>query len=268
MLTRSIRWFATPLLTAGYQGTLRIQISGLADQLLSPMAGSMCAVMHSGLVGDSLNYGVSLILGRPRDTEGGSPGNGCNVPSPSAPRGRLAAGVVRVTRRSAAQAEDSRMARTLAATVATSWCRRRYHSRESSAAGVNNVKVAECGRTFRGPDQLLLTLGFNFVRLPLVATVSTPGGTTVRSDTSAGADVLPVANAIGFDAGQNITIEAAARTWRQRQSLPSISAGVEFWGRSELPALPSRSSAPLKNPRNTAEAQVSGSGIAFHKRIG
>ncbi len=58
----------------------------------------------------------------------------------------------------------------------------------------------------------------------VIATVGTPGGTTVGTATDVGATVIPVASAVGFSAGQTITIDSG--TNRETAVVASVTGGA------------------------------------------
>src|SRR5208282_2437018 len=72
--------------TAGYQGPPAPN-QWFGGPAFSPMAGNMVLRDAGGLVVDSLNYGGLVDPWAAEGYQGESPGNGCSVPSPNAPRG-------------------------------------------------------------------------------------------------------------------------------------------------------------------------------------
>ena len=69
----------------------------------------------------------------------------------------------------------------------------------ASTAGANNVKVSSVAGFFAGRT-IIVDTGGN-LETAVVATVGTPGASTVRTATNAGATVIPVAGTAGFSAG-------------------------------------------------------------------
>ena len=196
--------------TAGYQGTPAPN-QWFGGPALSASAGTMVLRNAAGLVVDSLNYG---LLVDPWAAEGyhgtsGAGEGGCRVPAPGAGArggfgfGPAAAG--RSTRRTGARADfpdgldtDSNCNDFLLqpASILSA----------ASAAGATNIKVASVA-DFAAGQTILIDAGANLEKA-VIATVGTPGATTVRAATDAGATVIPVAGGMGFTAGQTITIDS------------------------------------------------------------
>ena len=65
-----------------------------------------------------------------------------------------------------------------------------------SAAGANNIKVASVA-DFAAGQTINIDMGANR-ETAVIATVGTPGGTTVGTATDVGATAIPVASAAGF----------------------------------------------------------------------
>ena len=86
----------------------------------------------------------------------------------------------------------------------------------------------------------------------VIATVGTAGATTVGAATDAGATVIPVASAIGFSAGQTITIDSGAN-----QETAVVASITEVGGDATITV-----AAPLTHA-HAAGAQVSGTGITL-----
>jgi hypothetical protein len=224
------------------------------------MAGSIVLRDAGGLVVDSLNYGGLVDPWAAEGYQGESPGNGCSVPSPNAPRGPFGReGSGNAPIKSAGRFPDGadtgsncrdflvQTAITLAA---------------DSAAGTNNIKVASVADLSAG-QMVIIDLSENR-ETASIATVGTAGGTTVRSDTSAGATALPVANAIGFGPGQSITIGSGANL--ETAIVASVNLGRRGFGGGGGSGASITLNAPLKNA-HAAEARVSGSGITFNKAL-
>ena len=93
----------------------------------------------------------------------------------------------------------------------------------------------------------------------VIATVGTPGGTTVGTATDVGATMIPVASAAGFSAGQTITIDSGAN--RETAVVAAITGGSRGRGGPGGGATITVA-APLKI-RHAAGAQVSGTGITL-----
>ena len=86
----------------------------------------------------------------------------------------------------------------------------------------------------------------------VIATVGTPGATTAASATDVGATVIPVASAIGFSAGQTITIDTGAS-----QETAVVAAATGGRGGARITV-----AAPVAFA-HAAGAQISGSGITL-----
>jgi hypothetical protein len=85
----------------------------------------------------------------------------------------------------------------------------------------------------------------------VIVMVGTPGDTTQGAATSAGATVIPVADVIGFSAGQTITIDSGA------DSETAVISSINWWDSATITL-----TAPLGHA-HAAGAQVSGSGITL-----
>jgi hypothetical protein len=196
--------------TAGYQGapTPNQWFGGPA---LSPAAGNIVLRDATGLMVDSLNYG---LLVDPWASEGyhaksGTGEGGCRVLTPGTGGGRGGgfggAGVppASVPHRSAGRFPDgldtdSNCTDFLLQSVTT--------LPAASAAGATNVKVASVV-DFRPGQTILIDAGANR-ETAVIATVGSAGATTVGTAVNAGATVIPVAGGAGFVAGQPITIDS------------------------------------------------------------
>jgi hypothetical protein len=191
--------------TAGYQGTrmpnqwfggpMLFASDGVFGGRIMPVrAGSMVLRNASGLVVDSLNYG---LLVDPWAAEGyqatsGSRESGCRVPAPGSgvSAGRLPDGHDTDSNCNDFLTEPST---SLSA---------------ASEIGVPNIKVASVAG-FAAGQPIRIDTGTR-LEGAIIATVGTAGGTTVATAVSPGATEIPVANVIGFSAGQAITIGSGA----------------------------------------------------------
>jgi hypothetical protein len=226
--------------TAGYQGPPAPN-QWFGGPVLSAGGGSMVLRDATGVVVDSLNYG---LLVDPWAAEGyqsvsGTGQSGCRVPSPAA----LATSAVN---RSAGRFPDGadtdsnctdfqlQPASTLSA---------------ASDAGATNIKVATVA-DFAAGQTIMIDTGAN-LESAVIATVGTSGATTVGAATSVGATVIPVASAAGFSAGQSIAIDSGKN--RETAVVVSITGGR---GGATIAV------APL-SLAHSAGAQVSGSGITL-----
>ena len=220
--------------TAGYQVTVQPN-QWFGGPALSPSAGNMVLRDAAGLVVDSLNYG---LLVDPWAAEGyqataGSGQSGCHVtaPGPGTSAGRFPDGVD----------TDSNCADFVTQAAAA--------LAAASTAGATNIKVANV-EGFDAGQTIMIDTGAN-QEIAVIATVGTPGATTVDTATGVGATAIPVANAFGFRPGQTITIDSGAN---------SETAVVASGGRRGAPAI--TIAEPLKYAHG-AGAQVSGTGITL-----
>jgi hypothetical protein len=236
--------------TAGYQGP-PAPTQWFGGPALSPAAGAMVLRDASGLVVDSLNYG---LLVDPWAAEGyqaksGAGEGGCRVPALGGGRGGFGGPGVNMPNRSAGRFPDGadtdsnctdfllQPATTISA---------------ASATGATNIKVATV-TDFASGQTIAIDSGAN-AENATIATVGTAGATTVGSATNGGATVIPVASGFGFSAGQTITIDSGANA--ETAVVASTTGGGRGGGGTIVVA------APLK-AAHAAGAQVSGSGITL-----
>jgi hypothetical protein len=205
----------------------------------------------AGLVVDSLNYG---LLVDPWASEGyqaasGAGQGGCRVVSPGGPGGFGGfGGGAPATNRSAGRFPDgadtdSNCADFLVQPATT--------MPFSSAAGATNIKVAGVAE-FAPGQEIIIDTGAN-QETATIASVGTPGGTTVAAATNAGATVIPVTAAFGFAAGQTIAIDGES-------AVVASTAGGGRGGRGGGATI--TVSTPLTSA-HAAGAQVSGTGITL-----
>jgi hypothetical protein len=136
----------------------------------------------------------------------------------------------------------------------------------AAAAGAANIKVASVA-DFAAGQTLIIDTGAD-AESAVVATVGTPGATTVGADAAAGATVITVASAAGFSAGQTITIDSGANmeTVTVVSSAGGRGGGAGGRGGAPVPATITIAG-PLANA-HAAGAQVSGTGITFTAPLG
>jgi hypothetical protein len=245
--------------SAGYQGPPAPN-QWFGGPALSPAAGNMVLRDAAGLVVDSLNYG---LLVDPWAAEGyqaasGTGQSGCRVPSPGAGGGGPGRGgpAPAATNRSAGRFPDG--------ADSDSNCRD-FHLQAAttlladSAAGATIVKVGSVA-DFGGGQTIIIDTDANR-ETAVIATVGTPGGTTVRTATEAGATVIPVVSPVGFSPGQTITIDSGEK--RETAVVASVAAGGRGGpGRGGPGGTAITVAAPL-TAAHAVDAQVSGSGITF-----
>jgi non-reducing end alpha-L-arabinofuranosidase len=135
-----------------------------------------------------------------------------------------------------------------------------------SAAGANNIKVASVA-DFAAGQTINIDMGANR-ETAVIATVGTPGASTVATATETNATVIPVASAQGFSAGQTITIDSGANL--ETSVVASVTGGGRGGrggfggggGRGGAGGASITVTAPL-TMAHAVGAQVSGSGITF-----
>jgi len=214
----------------------------------------------AGLVADSLNYGLMVD---PWAAEGyqaasGAGEGGCRVPSPSAGGGGPGRGGpnASATTRSAGRFPDG--------ADSDSNCRDFHLQAASSlladaASGATNIKVASVA-DFSAGRKIFIDAGENR-ETAVIATVGTPGATTVRTGTEAGATVIPLTNGIGFSTGQTITIDSGEKG--ETATVASVTAGGRGGPGGRGPGGASITLAAPLALAHAADAQVSGSGITL-----
>jgi hypothetical protein len=198
-----------------------------------------------------------------------SPGNGCSAPVPSA-GGRGGFGgrfgpASETSSRSTGRFPDgndtdSNCRDFLLQTVTT--------LSAASAAEANNIKVPSVADYSAG-QTIIIGTGENR-ETAVIATVGTPGGTTVGTATDVGATVIPVANTFGFNAGQTITIDSDSN--REMAVVASVTGGRGGFGGPSGPGGrgPGGASITVASPLKIAHsvgAQVSGTGITLEGKL-
>jgi non-reducing end alpha-L-arabinofuranosidase len=237
--------------TAGYQGASAPN-QWFGGPALSTSAGNMVLRDATGLIVDSLNYG---LLVDPWAAEGyqaksGAGESGCRAPAPGGSRGGFG-GPAPSSNRSAGRFPDGldtdsnctdfllQPATTLSAV---------------SAAGANNIKVASV-MGFGAGQTIMIDTGAN-IETAAIAAVGTAGATTVGAATAVGATVIPVTSGMGFSAGQTITIDSGAN--QEVEVVASITGGRGGFGGGAIITI----AAPLAFA-HAAGAQISGTGITL-----
>jgi hypothetical protein len=252
---------------AGYQGTSAPNQWFGGPALAT--AGNMVLRDAAGLVVDSLNYGglVDPWASEGYQAESGAGRSGCYVPASGGGRGGFGGrgGPPGPTpNRSAGRFPDG--------ADNDSNCRDFLLQTASilsahSAVGANNIKVSAVAG-FGVGQTIMIDTGAN--REPaVIATVGTPGATTVGTATEVGATAIPVVNAAGFTAGQTITIDsgtnvetAVVGTVAGGRGGRGGGGGRIGGGRGGAVGASITVTAPLKIA-HAAGAQVSGSGITL-----
>ena len=241
---------------AGYQGTSAPNQWFGGPALAN--AGAMVLRDASGLVVDSLNYGLLVDPWAAEGYQGvsGAGQGGCRVTAPGTGgrgggQGGAGAQAGIVNDRSAGRFPDGRDTDSncndfllQAATTLPA----------ASAAGATNIKVASATDFIAG-QTIIIDVDAS-TETAVIATVGTAGATTAGAAIDAGATVIPVASTAGFGAGQTITIDAGASS--ETAVVVSTAGGGRGGG---APAAPTVTvAAPLKLA-HAVGAQVSGTGI-------
>jgi hypothetical protein len=251
--------------TAGYQGTSAPN-QWFGGPALSPAAGNMVLRDSNGRVVDSLNYGglVDPWAAEGYQAGSGAGQGGCSVTSPAAGRGGFGGrGGAAAGSRSAGRFPDG--------ADTDSNCRDFKLQAASnlpadSAPGATNIKVTGVGE-FAAGQTIIIDTDANR-ETAVIATVGTPGGTTVGTATEIGATAIPIANAAGFSVGQTITVDSGSNT--ETAVVASVTGGGRggFGGGGR--GGPGGARITVNTPLTMAHAegaQVSGSGITLSSAL-
>jgi hypothetical protein len=249
----------TAVTTAGYQGTpepnqwfggpeLASNVP-FFERIVTRKEGSIVLRDSSGLVVDSLNYGLIVD---PWAAEGyqatsAAEATGCHViaPGPIAAFGPMAAtsapADTSAGRFPDGHDTDSNCAdfRTTPSTTLAA----------ASTTGATNIKIASVAG-FAPGQTVRIDAGSSF-ESAVIATVGTPGASSLGAGIEAGATVLPVSALGGFSAGQTITIDSGSNA-----ETATIASLQRFGGNSITV------NAPLSHA-HAAGAQVAGTGITL-----
>ncbi len=214
----------------------------------------------ASLVVDSLNYGGLVDPWSAEGYQGGAGSGGCFAPAPGGGRGGFggrggptAGAPMRSAGRFPDGADSGSNCRDFLMQTAITLV-------ASSAAGANNIKVASLG-DFAAGQKITIDTGANRETV-VIATVGTPGASTVGTGTEVGATVIPVASAAGFGAGQTITIDSGTNL--ETALVASVTGGGRGGrgGRGGFGGVSITVAAPLAIA-HAVGAQVSGSGITL-----
>jgi hypothetical protein len=239
--------------TAGYQGSPAPQL-WFGGPALSASAGSMVLRDATGIVVDSLNYGllVDPWMAEGYQATSGAGLAGCRVPVPAAGGGGFFAGppAAFTPHRSAGRFPDGADTdsnctdfQLQPATLLS----------VAAGAGATNIKVASIADL--RPGQALTIDGGAERETAVIAAVGTAGATTVRVAAAAGATVVPVASAAGFATGQAVVL---ANGNVQEQAVVAATAGGGRGGANASITL----AEPLRNAMPQG-AQVAGTGLTL-----
>lgn len=245
--------------TAGFQGKPNQWFGGPA------LGGNGVMILRdaTGMVADSLNYGELADPWAAEGYQGTSPGGGCYVASPGGGggfgggRGGPAARQGRSAGRFPDGADTDSNCGDFRLQVTSSLA-------ANSAAGAKNIKVTSVA-DFHAGQTIIIGTEANRETV-VIATVGTPGASTVGTNIAAGATMIPVSNAMGFSAGQTITVDSGASV--ETAVVASVNVGRRgFGGPGRGPAGGSITVvAPLARAHESG-AQVSGSGITLAKAL-
>lgn len=229
---------------------------------LSPSAGSLALIDAGGdTVVDAIVYGSQQSNSSANGTiaspelavlEGDQGKGGCIAVSPAGGRPGGRGGPADASDRSLGRFPDGADADSnctdfLLQTVTT--------LQAPSAVATTNIKVAAAA-DFSAGQSILLDTGATR-ETAVIATVGTPGATTVGTAIAAGATVIPVAGSMGFTVGQNVSID------NEGSQETAVIAAVAGGGRGVRGGGSTITvDAPLKFP-HAAGAQVAGSGITL-----
>ena len=245
--------------TAGYQGGPEPD-QWFGGPALSASAGNMVLRDANGIVVDGLNYGglVDPWAAEGYQAASGAGANGCIVTSPSMGRGfRMGPSTpTSQPNRSAGRFPDgkdtdSNCSDFLVQNVVT--------MSAPAAKGSNNIKVSGVADFVAG-QKIIIGSGTDSEN-GVIATVGTPGGSTVSPAARAGTTVILVSGVEGFNAGQTISIGNGSNL--ETAVVANIAPGRRRFGApGSIPADTITVAKPLKYT-HAAGAQVSGSGITL-----
>ncbi len=247
--------------TAGYPGT-PVPNRWFGGPALGG-AGNMVLRDAAGRVVDGLNYGglVDPWAAEGDQATSGAGRSGCSVPAPGAGRGGFGFGgrggpAAAAPNRSAGRFPDGLDTDS----NCTDFLLQAAASLSAAAAvGANNIKVSSVA-DFAAGQKILIDPGAN-LETAVIATVGTPGASTVDTATSVGATAIPVAGAMGFNSGQTITIGSGAN--QETAVIASIAIRRGFGGFGGAPGGATITVAAPLTSAHEAGAQVSGSGITL-----
>ena len=245
--------------TAGYQGTpvpnqwfggpaLFTSTVSFGRSTISLSAGNMVLRDASGLVVDSLNYGliVDPWAAKGYQAASGPAENGCRVIAPGLSGGvGPAASPDGAADTSAGRFPDGSDSDSNCADFQTEPATKLS---AASTAGATNVKVASVAG-FNPGQTIRIDTGAN-LETAVIATVGTPAATTVATATTAGTTLIPVATVAGFTVGQAIIAGSGANAEE------AVVSATNRFGMTLTVA------APLTRAHTSGE-QVAGTGITL-----
>jgi hypothetical protein len=243
--------------TTGYQGATKPD-QWFGGPVLSPAAGSMVLRDAAGHVVDGLNYGglVDPWIAEGFQAASGAGESGCFVQSPGTGRGfRMGP--------AAPGSQPDRSAGRFPDGVDSDFNCRDFQLQNAvslsapATGGAENIKVASV-TGFSIGQKILIGSGADR-ESALIATIGTPGATTVSKASSGGTKVILVTGVEGFTPGQTITIDQNAG--KETAVVASVAAARRRFGASGNNAPDTISvTMPLKFAHKEG-ALLSGSGI-------
>jgi non-reducing end alpha-L-arabinofuranosidase len=242
--------------TAGYQDS-RKPNQWFGGPALSPAAGVIVLRDAGGNIVDGLNYGglVDPWLAEGYQSTSGSAQSGCFVPSPGTGGFRFGTQTTQpnrsVGRFPDGYDNDNNCGDFVLQNTASIVL--------PSSAGSNNIKVSSV-TNFNIGQKIIIGSGSNS-EAGVIATIGTPGGTSVNAATEAGTKLILVRSVAGFSAGQTITVGSGSNL--ENATIASIAAARRRFGNPNNNTPDSIVvTAPLKNAYAVG-IQVSGSGITL-----
>jgi hypothetical protein len=244
---------------AGYQGGAEPD-QWFGGPALSASAGTMVLRDANGNVVDGLNYGglVDPWAAEGYQAASGASASGCFVPSPGMGRGFRMGPSTPTSQPDRSSGRfpdgkdtDSNCSDFLVQSVVS--------ISAPAAKGSNNIKVSGVADFL--PGQMIIIGSGTDRENVVIATVGTPGGSTVNSAARAGTTAILVSGVAGFNAGQTISIGNGANL--ETAVVANIApARRRFGAPGTIPADTITVAKPLKYA-HAAGAQVSGSGITL-----
>lgn len=243
--------------TAGYQGEKK-PAQWFGGPALSSNAGVIVLRDASGNVVDGLNYGglVDPWLAEGYQLSAGAGQSGCYVPSPGVGGGFRQGPQTAQPNRSVGRFPDGFDSDNNCGDFVL---QNTTSIALPSSAGSANIKVSSV-TNFSNGQKIIIGSGANS-ETAVIATVGTPGGTTVTTGNEANAKLLLVRSVGGFSSGQTITVGNGSNS--ETVTIASIAAARRRFGapNNNIPDSITVST-PLKNAYATG-TQVSGSGITL-----
>jgi hypothetical protein len=244
--------------SAGYQGTPvpnqwfggpeLITNSPLFGRTIPVKEGSMVLRNAAGLVVDSLNYGGLVDPWAAEGYQGvsGIGKSGCFAPAPGVVASSDVFAFASAVTASAGRFPDGANSDSNCADFLT---QANATLSVASISGATNLKVASIAG-FDAGQTVRIDVGAE-LETAVIATVGTPGATTVRTATEANATKILVAGVTGFSEDQTITIDGGAN------AETAVVASIFPWNPPSISI-----KAPLTHP-HAAGAQISGTGITL-----